>query len=40
MLLDRYLIFPNHLEKLLTIIIVTQGNNMTIHTFKISRFYS
>ncbi|PKX92331.1 uncharacterized protein P174DRAFT_372900, partial [Aspergillus novofumigatus IBT 16806] len=40
MLLDGYPIFPNHLEKLLTAITVTQENNMTIHTFKISGFYS
>ncbi|KAL2801761.1 hypothetical protein BJX63DRAFT_426537 [Aspergillus granulosus] len=40
MLLDGHPLFPNHLERLLTAVVVARENDVTIRTFEIRGFYS
>jgi hypothetical protein len=40
MLLDGHPLFPNHLERLLTAVVVARENNVAIRTFEIRGFYS
>jgi hypothetical protein len=40
MLLDGHPLFPNHLERLLTAVVVARQNDIAIRTFEIRGFYS